>query len=81
VLLSPVIIRWVKKYLLKKQSDYSKEIESIIALFPYFKGIINYSWEQTKGLKNYKRIIPFLKNSFILLLMADIESYEKSNII
>lgn len=81
VLLSPIIIKWVKKYLMKKQSDYSREVESIIALFPYFKGIINYSWEQTKGLKNYKRIIPFLKNSFILLLMADIESYEENNII
>lgn len=73
VLLSPVIIRWVKKYLMKKQSHYSKEVETILGLFPYFKGIINYSWEQTKGIKNYERIIPFLKNSFILLLMADIE--------
>lgn len=81
VLLSPIIIKWVKKYLMKKQSDYSKEVETILALFPYFKGIINYSWDQTKGLKNYKRIIPFLKNSFILLLMADIESYEENNII
>jgi len=81
VLLSPVIIRWVKKYLMKKQSHYSKEVETILGLFPYFKGIINYSWEQTKRLKNYKRIIPFLKNSFILLLMADIESYEENNTI
>lgn len=81
VLLSPIIIKWVKKYLMEKQSDYSKEVESIIALFPYFKGIINYSWEQTKELKNYKRIIPFLKNAFILLLLADIESYEENNII
>lgn len=81
VLLSPIIVKWLKKYLMKKQSDYSKEVETILALFPYFKGIINYSWEQTKGLKNYKRIIPFLKNSFILLLMADIESYEENNII
>lgn len=81
VLLSPIIIKWVKIYLMKKQSDYSKEVETILALFPYFKGIINYSWEQTKGLKNYKRVIPFLKNSFILLLMADIESYEENNII
>lgn len=79
ILLSPIIINRVKKYLMKKQSDYSKEVETIIALFPYFKGIINYSWEQTKGLKNYKRVIPFLKNSFILLLMADLDSYEKSN--
>jgi len=78
-LLSPVIIKWFKKYLLKKKSEYSKEINQILALFPYFKGIINFSWEETKTKKNYKRIIPFLKNTFILLLMADFDSYEKSN--
>lgn len=81
VLLSPIIIKWVKKYLMKKQSDYSKEVNNILALFPYFKGIINYSWEETKGIKNYKRIFPFLKNSFVLLLMADIETYEENNTI
>ena len=78
-LLAPVIIKWVKKYLLKKKSEYSKEINQILVLFPYFKGIINYSWEETKSLKNYHRILPFFKNSFILLLTADIDSYEESN--
>ncbi len=78
-LLSPILIKWIKKYLLKKKSEYSKEVNQILALFPYFKGIINYSWEETKSLKSYKRVMPFLKNSFILLLMADIDSYEKNN--
>lgn len=78
-LLSPILIKWVKKYLLQKKSEYSKEVNQILTLFPYFKGIINFSWEETKGEKNYKRVIPFLKNSFILLLIADINSNEESN--
>lgn len=78
-LLSPIILRLVKKYLTKKKSENSQAVNQILALFPYFKGIINYSWEKTKELKNYKRIIPFLKNSFVVLLMANIDSYEESN--
>jgi antibiotic biosynthesis monooxygenase (ABM) superfamily enzyme len=78
-LISPILIRWVKKYLLKKKSEYSKEINEILALFPYFKGIINYSWRKTNHKKNYKRILPFLTNSFLLLLMADINLNEKDN--
>ena len=78
-LLSPIVIKWIKKYLTKKESEYSKEVNQILVLFPYFKGIINYSWEETKSQNNYKRVISFLKNSFILLLMADINSNEKSD--
>ncbi len=75
-LLSPVVIKFIKKYLAKKKSQHTKEIDEILSMFPFFKGILNYSWQKTKDLKNYKRVIPFMKNTFVLLLLAEIDTDE-----
>ena len=75
-LLSPIVVKFIKKYLARKKSKHSKEIDHILTLFPFFKSIVNYSWNRTNDLKNYKRIIPFLKNAFVLLLLAEINVSE-----
>ena len=75
-LLSPIVIKFIQKYLAKKKSQHTKEIDEILSMFPIFKGILNYSWNKTSHLKNYKRLSPFLKNTFVLLLLAEINLNE-----
>lgn len=69
-LLSPLILKMLKKFLKKKQSIYGKEIDEAINLFPHFKNIINYSWTVSSHLKGLKKIKSFVNQSFNLLLFT-----------
>ncbi len=66
--LSPLVLKLLNKILKKRQHQYSAELSEMIGLFPQFRSIISYIWLKTSSLKGVKRIIDFLKYSFIILL-------------
>ncbi|OGU67181.1 MAG: hypothetical protein A2W30_09035 [Ignavibacteria bacterium RBG_16_36_9] len=61
VLLAP-IAKWLfQKFIAKRKSEYVKDLEEIISMFPKFKEIVNYCWKFSNDKKGYKRI---QKNTF-----------------
>jgi hypothetical protein len=70
-LLAPVAIKLFQKFILKRKSEYSKDLEEIISMFPKFQAIVNYCWKISKDNKGYKRLRFFLSRSFYYLLLSN----------
>jgi hypothetical protein len=69
-LLAPIAKKLFQKFVTKRKSEYSKDLEDIISMFPQFKVIVNYCWKQSVNKKGYKRIRNFLSISFYYLLLS-----------
>ncbi|MBF8148644.1 hypothetical protein ITJ86_01975 [Winogradskyella sp. F6397] len=63
LVIGPLLLKIVRKYLHKKESKYQEEITNAMDLFPYFRQIISYTWKETKHLKGYTRFQYFMANS------------------
>ncbi|WP_299110855.1 hypothetical protein [uncultured Winogradskyella sp.] len=63
LILGPFILKLMRNYLSKKESQYKADISSTMGLFPYFRKILSYTWKKTKHLKGYKRFKYFMANS------------------
>jgi len=70
MLLAPFATKLFQKFIAKRKSEYSKDLEIIISMFPKFKEIVNYCWNFSKDKKGYKRIRYFLSTSFYYLLLS-----------
>ncbi len=71
VILAPIIKKYFQKFVAKRKSEYSKDLEEIISMFPKFKAIVNYCWKLSSDKKGYKRIRYFLSLSFYYLLLSN----------
>jgi len=63
LVLGPLVLKGIRKYLHKKESLYKEDITNAMDLFPYFRQIIAYTWKETKPLKGYNRFKYFMANS------------------
>jgi hypothetical protein len=63
LVLGPFLLKLVRKYLNDKQSQYKEDITNAMDLFPYFRQILFYTWQDTRHLKGYKRFKYFIANS------------------
>lgn len=67
---SPILLRFTKKFLAKKQKEQSEEIENIINLFPNIRTLVRISWRESldngKGIKII-RFINYIIVNFLLL--------------
>ncbi len=71
VLLAPVAKKLFQKFVAKRKSEYSKDLEKIISMFPKFRLTVNYCWNISGDKKGYKRIRYFLSTSFYYLLLSN----------
>lgn len=69
--ISPKLISYLKKYFEKKKFQHASEINSLTSVFPEFKKVINYSWDNSKGLKGAKRIRFLLSNTLVLMFLIN----------
>jgi hypothetical protein len=69
-LLAPVVKKYFQKFVAKRKSEYSKDLEEIISMFPEFRVIVNNCWKLSGDKKGYKRIRYFLSTSFYYLLLS-----------
>jgi hypothetical protein len=69
-LLAPVVKKYFQKFIAKRKSEYYKDLEEIISMFPNFKEIVNYCWKLSVNKKGIKRIRSFLSTSFYYLLLS-----------
>jgi hypothetical protein len=63
LVLGPFLLKLVRKYLNKKESQYKEDITNAMDLFPFFRQIISFTWKETKDLKGYTRFKFFMANS------------------
>lgn len=63
LVLGPLVLKLIRNYLNKKESEYQKDISNAMDLFPYFRQIIAFTWKETKHLKGYTRFKYFIANS------------------
>jgi len=63
LVLGPLLLKAVQKYLNKKESQYEADITNAMDLFPYFRQIISFTWRDTKHLKGYSRFKYFIAYS------------------
>ncbi len=68
--LAPIVKKYFQKFIAKRKSEYSKDLEEIISMFPKFREIVNYCWKVSTDKKGYKRIRYFLSTSFYYLLLS-----------
>jgi len=69
-LLAPIVRKLFQKFVAKRKSEYSNDMEKIISMFPQFRKIVNYCWRLSGDKKGYKRIRYFLSTSFYYLLLS-----------
>ncbi|WP_047550779.1 hypothetical protein [Psychroserpens sp. Hel_I_66] len=63
LIIGPLLLKLIRKYLNKKESQYKEDITNAMDLFPYFIQIISFTWQETKHLKGYTRFKYFIANS------------------
>ncbi|MFZ1290026.1 MAG: hypothetical protein WAR79_08045 [Melioribacteraceae bacterium] len=78
-LISPVALKFVNKFLMKRKQKQAEEVESIVSVFPIIKSIIKYSWNETQNVKNVKRVFTFLDKILIHYLLLENIIFEKKN--
>lgn len=71
-LISPLIVKVVQKYLLKKKNMYSDEVKDILDLIPTMKSLTKENWDKNrmKGIRGFKR---FISDLFFQLLLWESE--------
>lgn len=69
-LLAPFVKKLFQKYISGKKSFYADEIDEILNMFPQFKKIVGFTWENSQDKKGLKRIKHFLSTSFYYLLLS-----------
>ncbi|MEW6653333.1 MAG: hypothetical protein AB1394_07675 [Bacteroidota bacterium] len=72
--ITPFVLSRFKRFIEKRKFDHAAEINKITALFPSFKKVINYCWEETYELSGLRRILTFLSNSLAMLLILEINN-------
>ncbi|EDP71332.1 hypothetical protein FBALC1_02572 [Flavobacteriales bacterium ALC-1] len=63
LVIGPFLLKMIRKYLNKKESQYKEDITNAMDLFPYFRQILSHTWKETKHLKGITRFKYFMANS------------------
>ncbi len=53
MLIAPILLRYVKKFLATKNNQLSAEVDQVFAIIPYMRYIVSYAWKQSKGLPDF----------------------------
>jgi len=73
-IISPFILKYFNKFVKKRRSEYSEEIDGIIFLFPYFKARLKTIMREAKEYSGLEKIKYIFSNSFYSLLTGDIKN-------
>lgn len=71
-LLSSPIKNYLRKTIEKNKFRHAGEIDRITRLFPAFRKVINYCWKNSGTSKGLTRIVKFISESIVLLLICDL---------
>lgn len=71
--ISPLLVKWIMKFIEKKKFEHASEVNRITELFPRFNEIIEYCWLDSGSKKGLARIKFFFSNSLAYLLLMDFQ--------
>ena len=75
VVVGPILVKLMNKYLMKKQAGLSKDIEHIFDLFPYLRSIIIIAWKEAQEFSYLKRWKEFLTRTIVYSLYFKTEEH------
>ena len=75
VVVGPILLIFVNRFLAKKKEGLSKDIEHIFDLFPYLRSIIKIAWNEAKEFSYLKRWKEFLTRTIVYSLYFKIEKH------
>jgi len=71
LLIAPLMRKYFQKFAAKMNSEYAKDLEEIISMFPHFRMIVSYCWKNSIHKRGLGRIKTFLSTSFYYLLLSE----------
>lgn len=74
VIIGPFLLKLIRRYLRRKESEYKTEINNAMELFPYFRSIIAYTWRGSKHLKGYARFKHFVAYTILYCIHFEIDA-------
>lgn len=69
--ISPKLIFYLQKYFEKKKFQHATEINTVTAVFPDLKKIINHTWNYSSKFNGIKRLKVFLSNTITLMFLLN----------
>ena len=70
-LLGPLALKYLRKFLKKKENLYASEISKIVDSFPHLRSLVSYCWKISSSEKGYRKIKSFLIYLVSFLLVTD----------
>jgi hypothetical protein len=70
----PLLMKKLRSYLFKKESDHRNEVRDILNLLPNIKHIIQKSWKSSPRERNARSLAKFAENLLVYLLSADLSA-------
>ncbi len=70
-LVGPFALKYLRKFLKKKENLYASEISKIVDSFPHLRSLVSYSWKISSSEKGYRKIKSFLIYLVSFLLVTD----------
>jgi hypothetical protein len=67
-LLSPLLIRWVSKWVESYKSSRGSILQEVLSLLPDIKKIVQLSWQMAAGKNKLKRFSDFISNTMLLVV-------------
>lgn len=72
--LAPLLLKWLKKYLGRKQNMYSSELTRIVDSFPRLRSIVSHCWNINAQHKGIKRLRSFITHLLTIILFTEIKA-------
>ena len=70
-LVAPLALKYLRKFLKKKENLYAVEISKIVDLFPHLQSLVSYCWEISSPEKGYRKIKSFFIYLISFILVMD----------
>jgi hypothetical protein len=67
-LLSPLLIRWISKWVESYKSKSGSSLQEVLSLLPDVKRLVQVSWEMAVAKNKLKRISHFISNTMLLIV-------------
>lgn len=67
-LLSPLLIRWISKWVESYKTTSGSSLQEVLSLLPDIKRIVHVSWEMAVAKNKLKRVSEFISNTMLLIV-------------
>jgi hypothetical protein len=73
-LIGPLLLKYLRRYIKKKQNIYSSEITKLVDAFPHLRSLVSYCWKISSAEKHYRKVKSFIIYLIAFLLITDFDN-------